>query len=174
MVTFTEKTMIRQSAIFLLFLAAATGCQNRKAGLNSTDAKSDVMHSGKLETHLRATAGSFSSDSVQLTFTVVNHADSAQRFVKWETPFEPQLGKYLEVMDEKGQEAEFKGAMARRVMPPPAEAYIEVPAHDSVRTAFNLAKNYTLAAGQYTIKYVGGGVSGLDAGKEIKIEVAKP
>lgn len=165
--------MIRQSAIFLIFLAAATGCQNRKAGLSSAESKSEATSSGKLETQLLATADNFSPDSVQLRFTVVNHADTAQKFVKWETPFEPRIGKYLEVMDEKGQEAEFKGAMARRVMPPPAEAYIEVPAHDSVQTSFNVATNYTLAEGQYTIKYVGGGVSGLDAGREIKIKVAK-
>lgn len=166
--------MIRQSAIFLIFLAAATGCQNRKAGMNSADLKSEAITSGTLETHLRATAGSFSPDSVQLTFTVVNHADTAQRFVKWETPFEPRIGKYLDVTDEQGAEAEFKGAMARRVMPPPAEAYMEVPAHDSLSTSFNVATNYTLSDGQYTIKYVGGGVSGLDAGKELKIKVAKP
>lgn len=166
--------MMRQSAIFLIFLAAATGCQNRKAGMNSADLKAEAITSGKLDTHLRATADSYSPDSVQLTFTVVNHADTAQRFVKWETPFEPRLGKYLEVKDENSQEAEFKGAMARRVMPPPAEAYMEVPAHDSLSTSFNVATNYTFSEGQYTIKYVGGGVSGLDAGKEIKIKVAKP
>lgn len=166
--------MIRQSALFLIFLAAAAGCQNRKAGLSSGDPKSEAVLSGKLETHLRATAGSFSPDSVQLTFTVVNHADTAQRFVKWETPFEPRIGKYLEVTDEQGAEAEFKGAMARRVMPPPAEAYMEVPAHDSLSTRFNVATNYSLSEGQYTIKYVGGGVSGLDGGKALKIKVAKP
>ena len=166
--------MIRNSAILLLCLAAATGCQNRKAGLNTADTATEAVPSGKLEARLAASAGTFPADSVTLSFTVVNHADSVQRFVKWETPFEPRLGKYLEVMDEKGAEAEFKGAMARRVMPPPAEAYIEVPAHDSVRTEFNLATNFTLAEGGYTIKYVGGGVSGLEAGKEIKIKVAKP
>lgn len=166
--------MIRPSAILLFLLAAAAGCQNRKAGLSSADANAGTLHAGKLETHLRATSDHFSTDSVALTFTVVNHADSTQKFVRWETPFEPRLGKYLDVIDEKGQEAAFKGAMARRVMPPPAEAYIAVPAHDSVQTTFNVTTNYTLAEGQYTIKYVGGGVSGLEAGKALKIKVAKP
>ena len=169
-----KKKMLRQSTILILVLAAFTGCQNRKAGLGSASSNDQSTPTGKLETRLSAEAGNFSTDSVQLTFTVVNHADSVQRFVRWETPFEPRLGKYLEVKDENGQEAEFKGAMARRVMPPPAEAYIEVPAHDSLSTRFNVATNYTLSEGLYTIKYVGGGVSGLDAGKEIKIKVAKP
>ena len=107
-----------------------------------------------------------------LSFSIVNHADTVQRFVKWETPFEPFIGKYLEIINAQGNEVQFTGPMARRVMPPPADAYIEVPAHDSVRTVFNAAKNYVFEGGQYTIKYTGGGVSNLDAGKEIKIAVA--
>lgn len=167
--------MLRQSAFHLLLLAAtATSCQNRKAALESKDLTSENISSGRLETHLNPAANAFTTDSVQLTFTVVNHADSVQRFVKWETPFEPRIGKYLEVTDEKGQEAEFRGAMARRLMPPPAEAYLEVPAHDSLSTSFNLATNYLLSSGTYTIKYVGGGVSGLDTGKTIRITVAQP
>lgn len=165
--------MLRQSAFLLILLAATvSGCQNRKAALESSDINSDNVSSGKLETHLHAAANTFTPDAVQLTFTVVNHADSVQRFVKWETPFEPRIGKYLEVTDEKGQEAEFRGAMARRVMPPPAEAYLEVPPHDSLSTSFNLATNYVLSSGTYTIKYIGGGVSGLDTAKAIRITVA--
>jgi len=165
--------------IGLLMAAAVTGCQNRKLSADADtgkadSAKADQQQSGKLETRLEATSQAFSTDSVMLSFTVVNHADTAQRFVKWETPFEPFLGKYLEIMDAQGKEAEFRGAMARRVMPPPAEAYMEVAAHDSVNTVFNAAKNYNLAAGTYTIKYTGGGVSGLDGGKEIKITVTQP
>lgn len=165
--------MIRQLSIFLLVAAASTGCQNRKANLSTTKSDAGTANSGKLETRLAASGTSFTKDSVLLSFTVVNHADTAQRFVKWETPFEPRLGKYLDIINEQGTEAEFTGAMARRVMPPPAEAYIEVAAHDSVSTVFNAAKNYTITGGQYTVKYSGGGVSGLDAGKEIKITVAK-
>lgn len=174
--------MIRQISIFLLVVAASTGCQNRKANLStsnpdslnadSSKADSGFVNSGKLETRLSAPNATFTKDSVLLSFTVVNHADTAQRFVKWETPFEPRLGKYLEIKNEQGTEVEFKGAMARRIMPPPAEAYIEVAAHDSVSTVFNAATNYSIGSGQYTIKYSGGGVSGLDAGKEIKITVA--
>jgi len=57
-----------------------------------------------------------------------------QQFCKWETPFEPRLGKYMEVMDVRENQVAFTGAVARRVMPPPPESYISVPPHDSVTT----------------------------------------
>ncbi len=167
-----QKNMIRQFSAFLLIVAASTGCQHPKVNSSTAKVASEELKSGILETRLSALNQTLTKDSVMLSFTVVNHADSAQRFVKWETPFEPRLGKYLDVINEQGTEAEFTGAMARRMMPPPAEAYIEVAAHDSVSTTFNAANNYTIASGQYTVKYVGGGVSGLDAGNEIKITVA--
>ena len=170
---------MRQILTCLLLVAAASGCQNRKlsatAGtLNPDSTAWNGPKAAKLETRLAPAATVFTPDSVMLSFTIVNHADSAQRFVKWETPFEPFLGKYLEIMNTEGKEADFTGPMARRVMPPPAEAYIEVAAHDSVRTVFNAAKNYVLAPGDYTIKYTGGGVSSLDGGKAIKLKVTQP
>jgi hypothetical protein len=166
--------MIRQLSTILLIVAAASGCQNRKLSADANESTSTSDNDAKLETRLAPAAQVFTPDSLMLSFTIVNHADTAQRFVKWETPFEPFLGKYLEIKNEQGTEAEFRGAMARRVMPPPAEAYIEVPAHDSVNTVFNAAKNFSLASGAYTIKYTGGGVSGLEGGKEIKVTVTQP
>ncbi|MDT0678666.1 hypothetical protein [Autumnicola musiva] len=106
-----------------------------------------------------------------MSFTVINDNDRVQQFWKWETPFEPRVGKYMEVTDEQGNKAAFKGAMARRVMPPPPESYIEVPPHDSVKTTFNIAKNYCIKSRRYTVKYSGGGVSELEAGNALKITV---
>jgi hypothetical protein len=167
--------MTRQLTVLIL-IAAATfgGCQKQKQNSSTKETEEKTVKSAKLVTRLGTAAEVFTNDSIPLSFTVVNDADTVQHFCKWETPFEPRLGKYIEVMDEQGTEAPFKGAMARRVMPPPAESYIAVSAHDSVRTVFNLAKNYTVKSGQYTLKYTGGGVSGLDAGNEIKIKVSNP
>ena len=52
-------------------------------------------------------------DSVLLKFTVYNTADSAQQFCKWHTPFEPLMSKYLEVKNDKGEEMNYLGAMAK-------------------------------------------------------------
>jgi hypothetical protein len=158
-----------------MLMAAVTvaGCQNRKSTSTASNAKQTIKNSGKLEARLTPAARVFTKDSISLAFTVINNADTAQRFCKWETPFEPRIGKYFEITDDKGNEAPFRGAVARRKMPPPPESYISVPAHDSVRTLFNLADKYTFKTGQYLVKYSGGGVSGLETMIELKITVAE-
>ncbi|WP_345954795.1 protease [Mucilaginibacter sp. PAMB04168] len=145
------------------------GCYTQKSG-NKENVNAGA---GKLVTRLQIAARSASTESAFLLFTVVNNTDKAQRFCKWETPFEPRLGKYFEIVDNQGNEATFKGAMARRVMPPPPEAYMIVPAHGSVKTTINLANNYELKAKKYTVSYTGGGVSGLNAGNLVKLNLKR-
>ena len=157
----------------LLIVLTCAGCHQGKPGKTIRQETAQKPTSGKLQTRLGSTGNSFTTDSIQLSFTVINNADTAQRFCKWETPFEPRLGKYFEIKDNQGNEPEFKGAMARRVMPPPAETYITVQAHDSLLTLFNLAEKYTVQPGTYSIKYSGGGVSGLDAGNEMNITIVR-
>ncbi|UXD71416.1 protease [Sphingobacterium faecium] len=163
--------MIRPFSFFILTALLFTGCQNQKNVSETTENKADTSTLIPLETQLRVIDNHFSTDSVQLSFTVLNHSDTVQRFCKWETPFEPLLGKYMEIIDEQGIEAQFTGPMAKRVMPPPTESYIQVQPHDCVSTVFNLAKNYTIKPGKYTVNYTGGGVSGLQKGNEVKIAV---
>jgi len=101
-------------------------------------------------------------DSVVLKFTVYNKADSAQQFCKWHTPFEPLMSKYLEVKDATGNEMLYQGAMAKRIMPPPASSYIKINAHDSISATVDLVKAYAIKApSKYTITYVGQNMSGL-------------
>lgn len=110
----------------------------------------------------------------QLKFTVYNEADSAQQFCKWHTPFEPLLSKYLEIKDDSGEEATYLGAMARRVMPPPADSYIKVNAHDSLSTNINLLKAYRITKpAKYTITYVGQNMSRLEVKKSVSFIYAE-
>lgn len=170
--------MIRQLSILILIAATAfTGCRNQKPVSTADVAQQRapdseiVSNRTPLKTRLGSAANTFTKDSVMLSFTVINESDTVQRFCKWETPFEPGIGKYMDLTDARGTEPPFIGAMARRVMPPPPESYITIPPHDSIRTVFNLADNYSIEPGQYTVKYSGGGISGLDAGNEIDISV---
>lgn len=101
-------------------------------------------------------------DSVKLKFTVYNPADSAQQFCKWHTPFEPLMSKYLEVKNESGEEINYQGAMAKRIMPPPASSYIKVNSKDSLSTTVDLLKAFAITKpAKYTITYVGQNMSGL-------------
>lgn len=101
-------------------------------------------------------------DSVKLKFTVYNPADSMQQFCKWHTPFEPLMSKYLEVKNEGGEEMNYQGAMAKRIMPPPASSYIKVNSKDSLSTTVDLLKAFAITKpAKYTITYVGQNMSGL-------------
>ncbi|MCD8740463.1 protease [Mucilaginibacter roseus] len=101
-------------------------------------------------------------EPVNLKFTVYNPADTASKFLKWHTPFEPPLSKYVDIKSEDGQEASYKGAMAKRMMPPPADSYIKLAPGDSISATADLSKSYAIEKpGKYTVVYNSTGVSGL-------------
>lgn len=103
-----------------------------------------------------------SGELVELKFTVYNNADTGQHFCKWHTPFEPFIGKYLDVRSASGEEVKYKGAMAKRMMPPPASSYMAVKSKDSVSTIVDLLKGYDITKpAKYTITYSGQNMSGL-------------
>lgn len=111
-------------------------------------------------------------DSVMLKFTVYNPTDSAIKFCKWHTPFEPLMSKYLEVKDASGEEAAYKGPMAKRIMPPPADAYISVAAKDSTVVTVDLLKGYDITKpSKYTITYQGSNISGLTVKESLSFEL---
>ena len=100
---------------------------------------------------------------VELKFTVYNHTNSARRFCKWHTPFEPLMSKYLEVKDAQGNEVNYKGPMAKRMMPPPESSYISVKVSDSTSATVDLLKAYDIKEpSTYTLTYVGQNMSGLE------------
>jgi len=112
---------------------------------------------------------------VILTFTVENPSDTALAFCKWHTAFEEAFtASWLEITDSKGQQVQYKGVMAKRIMPPPAETYIVVPAKGSVTHEIDLRKGYDLAKpGKYKAVYQGQGVSNLNNVKDVTFELTK-
>lgn len=101
-------------------------------------------------------------EPVQLKFIVYNNADTTQQFCKWHTPFEPLMSKYLDVKDENGEDVPYKGAMAKRIMPPPADSYIKVNAKDSLSADVDVLKGYAITKpAKYTIVYNSQNMSGL-------------
>lgn len=105
---------------------------------------------------------------VEMQFTVYNGTDTVSTFLKWQTPFEPLLGKYLEIKNEQGEEAPYIGAMAKRIMPPPADAYIEIKPQDSLSVKVDILKGYALEKpGKYTINFTSSDLSGLKVDQPI-------
>jgi hypothetical protein len=101
-------------------------------------------------------------EPIQLKFTVYNTADSIQQFCKWHTPFEPLISKYLDIKDENGEEVNYKGAMAKRMMPPPASSYAKLNPKDSLSADVDLTKGYAIVKpAKYTVIYNSQNMSGL-------------
>ncbi|MDN3588547.1 protease [Pedobacter aquatilis] len=111
---------------------------------------------------------------VKLKFTVTNNSDSTRSFCKWHTPFEPFISKYLDIKDANGVDVAYKGAMAKRIMPPPADSYISVKSKDSVSSEVDLLQAYDLKPGnKYTLIYNGSGMSGLSVLGKISFDYEK-
>lgn len=125
-----------------------------------------------LETVMSVPAITPSGSPVMLSFTVYNRSTKDTQFCKWHTPFEGFISTFLDIRDSAGVNVQYRGAMAKRVMPPPAEAYIQVPAGDSVSVTVDLLKGYDLTQpGHYKAVYQGGGMSGLEKVNEISFSV---
>ena len=159
--------------------AHADSIANEAAGRDSEGSGNQSVTDGK-----KSAAGLFAKlqmkhnikagDSVVVRFTIYNQADTAQQFCKWHTPFEPLMSKYLEVKAENGDEAIYKGAMAKRIMPPPASSYVKVNPKDSLAITIDLLKGYDLSKpGKYTISYTGGNMSGLTVKDSISFVYSK-
>ena len=113
-------------------------------------------------------------DSVLLKFTVKNNNADTALFCKWHTPFEPLMSKYLDIKDENGNEVNYKGAMAKRIMPPPADSYITLKPNDSLSVNADLLKAYAIdKPAKYTVTYNSTGVSGLVVKKSVSFVYIK-
>ena len=162
-------------AILLLTACGSTKQNGDAASENNTDTIAGAITptdstDNLLSASMRVKAG----DSVMLTFTVYNQTTKDQTFCKWHTPFEPPMSKYLDVTDEKGNEAQYLGAMAKRVMPPPASSYLTVKAGDSLSVTVNLQKSYQLdQPGTYNLKYNSEGISGLSVKEPVSFQYKK-
>lgn len=109
---------------------------------------------------------------INIKFSVYNNADTITKFCKWHTPFEKLSSKYLDVTFEDFTDVAYKGAMSKRIMPPPANSYITLKKGDSTSINFNLADGYEITkAGVYTIKYNATTISGVFVIDSLKINV---
>jgi len=132
-------------------------------------------HTAKpLETTLSIADTLFFGSAIPLKFVVRNPTDSLQRFCKWHTPFEPFLADYLIITDRDSTKVRYRGAMAKRMMPPPPEAYLEVAPRDSMSTTVDLTKAYAFdKPGTYHIVYQGQRISGLTVINDVTFALAE-
>jgi len=128
----------------------------------------------KVENQLTGNLSAASSydinEPIMVTFTVENSSDKTIKFTQYSTPFEGFLGDFLEIKDENGAKVNYIGAMARRIMPPPADTFIEIPPHEKKAVEFDIRKGYKMdKKGTYTLKFINGETNGITSGDAIKI-----
>lgn len=152
--------MLKLKFIIPAILIVAAGCSQKVQNNTSLDYSKNTSDS--LYAVLSIKEVIKTGSPVILKFVVHNNKNTGRSFCKWHTPFEPLMSKYLDIKDENGNEAAYKGPMAKRVMPPSADSYLVVNPTDSISADVNLLKGYTLEAGKkYTVSYNSSGMSGL-------------
>lgn len=174
---FNMKRLLLIFPAALLLLSACSSTKQTDAGSTTTQtdsiAPADTANQ-RLTARIDVKPVIKESDSLLMTFTVYNTGKKDQTFCKWHTPFEPPMSKYLDAVDESGVEANYLGAMAKRIMPPPANSYLKVKAGDSLSVVTDLRKSYQLSKpGRYTIKYNSEGISGLSVKDSVSFEIVK-
>ena len=163
------------SAALLILSSCSSTKQNDSDAANKTDtiATADTTNQ-QLTASMTINPVINAADSALLKFTIYNNTAKSLTFCKWHTPFEPPMSKYLDIISDKGIEANYQGAMAKRVMPPPADSYVEVKAGDSLSTIVDLRKSYLLdQPGRYSIKYNSEAMSGLSVKDSVSFELKK-
>ncbi|MFC4211097.1 protease [Pedobacter lithocola] len=101
-------------------------------------------------------------EKINLRFVVHNNNSMGKSFCKWHTPFEPLMSNYLDIKDENGKEAVYKGPVAKRIMPPISDNYLFVNPKDTLVSIIDLSKGYQFEAGKkYTISYNSSIISGI-------------
>jgi hypothetical protein len=163
-----KRTTFILPALFLLALAACSPSATTNDEKSATDSTKVTTQA---TARLSVPAAIGSGMPIEMTFTVYNQTDSTKTFCKWHTPFEPLMSKYLDVTLD-GKEVNYKGPMAKRIMPPPADSYISIKPGDSLSVKVDLLKAYDIKAnGFYHIKYNSEAISGLKVPDSVSVNV---
>jgi hypothetical protein len=159
-------------------ILAACSSSNQQSGEKKTDSMTVNETSNKPVDAITGKLTLLSTpkigEPINIKFTVYNNADTAAKFCKWHTPFENLMSKYVDVTMEDGTESAYKGAMAKRVMPPPTDSYITLKPGDSTSVDFDLNNAFTIdKSGKYTVKYNSAGISGIVIKDSLQLNIVK-
>lgn len=143
-------------------LSILTVCLSIFAFMSCKSTKSTTS-GGELVTKMTVQQPVKVGSPVMVTFTVTNTSAKELKFCKWHTPFEGFKNSIFDIKNSKGEDVRYKGIMAKRIMPPPAEAYITVAPGKTEKGSIDLLTAYDLTVpGKYTIVYQSSGISGLE------------
>jgi len=152
-------------ALLLLSIAAcspSTTTTDQSSTTDSTSVPTVNQADTVLTAKLTVPQSIAEANPIELTFTVYNKTDRDRTFCKWHTPFEPLMSKYLDIINANGEEANYQGPMAKRIMPPPAVSYITLKPGDSLSVKTDLRTAYNIkGTGKFMVSYNSSNISGL-------------
>ncbi|WP_293307378.1 protease [Pedobacter sp. UBA5917] len=164
--------MLKLKLIIPAVLIVLAGCSQKVH--NTTSNSASESKSDSLYVVLKIKDIIKTGEKVTLNFTIHNDQSTEKSFCKWHTPFEPLMSKYLDIKDENGNEASYKGPMAKRIMPPPADSYLIIKPEDILSSEVDLLKAYQLEAGKkYTVSYNSSSISGVKATNTVTFRYTK-
>ena len=157
------------SAAILAVLGLTTQCKSiRKVSAENHN----EQYKSTLYASLQSEDSYTLNGPIMVGFTVTNPTDDTLKFTQYHTPFEGMMSKFLTVKDSAGEEVSYIGAMARRIVPPPANTYHSIAPGQTKSVTFDLKKGYKLEkTGAYTLQYQGDNISGVASGEPITILV---
>ncbi|MBC7565594.1 MAG: protease [Pedobacter sp.] len=157
-----------KNSIPILAAVALASCSQNTRNAESASADSSALDnaiakiSSQLYAKMTVSPTIKMGKPMQMRFTVYNDANSIQQFCKWHSLFKPLISKYLDITNESGEEANCKGAMAKRVIPPPANSYVKIAPKDSLSVIVDLAIGYNITKpSTYKLEYNAQNISGL-------------
>jgi hypothetical protein len=151
-----------------------TACKNTQKAATTPSSTTAPSTAEELVTTMSVPEKVKVGSPIMLKFTVSNNSGKELQFCKWHTPFEKFMNSYFDIQDSKGEPVMYKGIMAKRIMPPPAEAYIKVRAKDKVSSEIDLLTGYRITApGTYKLTYQDSGMSGLTKVNEVTFTVTE-
>lgn len=111
-------------------------------------------------------------DSTRVMLEVTNTSGAKAEFCTYHTPFEG-IRNDIFVVERDGEELPYRGMMAKRAPPTKKDHRTLKPGASITSEAVDLSETYALKSGTYTVRFRGGGVSGLPDSAPIELVVAE-
>ena len=161
-----------KNILFPVMLIALAGCSRKVHNSQNNDTTKNQGDSLLVTLSIKDVFKA--GEKPNLKFVVSNGKSMSRSFCKWQTPFEPLMSKYLDIRDEDGNEASYKGPMAKRIMPPPADSYQTVNPMDTLVSTVDLSIAYELEADKkYTVSFNSASISGLSPTNSVSFKLLK-
>ena len=131
----------------------------------------NAMDADGLTTFVEVDSPCAAGGPVVVRFTVRNPTTANRTFCDYHTPMEGVRNDIFIIRRDDGSEVDYGGMMAKRAAPGP-DNYIRLQPGDERTAEVNIADDYDLPPGRYTIAFRGSGICGLPDSDAVALEIS--